>query len=79
MNRPNKRPDIVCRCNNVSRETIEQAIREGCHTMNEIYDCTNAGVGPCGGSCRRLIVPMLKSFLECGEFPKSPVPQRLKK
>jgi NAD(P)H-nitrite reductase large subunit len=73
MNRPKQSLDIICRCNNVSRETIEQAIRDGCKTMNEIYDCTTAGVGPCGGSCRRLIAPMLKQYLECGDFPKKNV------
>lgn len=79
MNRPNRRPEIICRCNNISRETIEEAIREGCHTMNQIYDCTTAGVGPCGGSCRRLIVPMLQSYLESGEFAKPQFPDRRKK
>jgi NAD(P)H-nitrite reductase large subunit len=79
MNRPQKRAEIICRCNNVSRETIETAIREGCQTMNEIYDTTTAGVGPCGGSCRRLIVPLLKTYLECGEFPKKEPPPQIPK
>jgi len=38
--------------------------------MNEIYDQTTAGVGPCGGSCRKQIVPMLEQFLKTGAFPK---------
>ena len=72
MSRPQKRPDIICRCNNISRDTIESAIREGCRTMNEIYDATTAGVGPCGGSCRRVIAPILETFLKTGEFPPKP-------
>jgi bacterioferritin-associated ferredoxin len=66
---------IVCFCNNVARETIEAAIRGGCKTLNEIYDQTTAGVGPCGGSCRRKIAPLLESFLATGEFPKEEIPK----
>jgi NAD(P)H-nitrite reductase large subunit len=76
MNRPQKKPEIICRCNNVSRETIEMAIRDGCQTMNEIFDETTAGVGPCGGSCRRLIVPLLKTYLELGVFPEKLPPRK---
>jgi bacterioferritin-associated ferredoxin len=65
-----KKNEIICRCNNVSRQTIEKAIVEGCQTMNEIYDCTTAGVGPCGGSCRRKIVPLLEHYLEHQSFPE---------
>lgn len=64
------RSEIICRCNNVPRETIEKAIRDGCDTMNKIYDATTAGVGPCGGSCRRKIAPMLEQYLEKGTFPE---------
>lgn len=71
MKPPKNRPEIICRCNNVSRATIEEAIKNGCHTLNEIYDATSAGVGPCGGSCRRKIAPILSDYLETGEFPKS--------
>jgi bacterioferritin-associated ferredoxin len=60
---------IVCRCNNVSEATLHQAIQGGCKTMNEIFDQTTAGVGPCGGSCRRKIQPMLEGYLQTGAFP----------
>jgi bacterioferritin-associated ferredoxin len=59
---------IICFCNNVSKQTIEEAIQKGCHTLNEIYDTTTAGVGPCGGSCRRKIAPMLEEYLANGKF-----------
>ncbi|MES2963604.1 MAG: (2Fe-2S)-binding protein, partial [Bdellovibrionota bacterium] len=55
--------------NNVSRDVIEGAIRNGCDTLNKIFDETTAGVGPCGGSCRRKLGPMLDTYLETGEFP----------
>ena len=68
----NKKPkfEIVCRCNNIDRNTIETAIVEGCDTMNKIFDATSAGVGPCGGSCRRKLQPMLDHYLEKGTFPE---------
>ncbi|XGC79519.1 (2Fe-2S)-binding protein [Bdellovibrio bacteriovorus] len=61
--------EIICRCNNVSRKTIEDAIRDGAQTLNEIFDATSAGVGPCGGSCRRKLGPLLEHYLKTGQFP----------
>ena len=69
MKREKSRPEIICRCNNVSKKTIEDAVSGGCDTLNKIFDATTAGVGPCGGSCRRKIKPMLDSYLETGVFP----------
>ncbi|MFS4460094.1 (2Fe-2S)-binding protein [Bdellovibrio sp. HCB2-146] len=65
-----KKSEIICRCNNVSRETIEKAIRDGAQTLNEIFDTTTAGVGPCGGSCRRKLGPLLDHYLKTGQFPE---------
>ena len=59
-----KASEIICLCNNVTRETIESAITGGAQTLNEIFDSTTAGVGPCGGSCRRKLGPMLDHYLE---------------
>lgn len=71
QNRPQRkqRPEIICRCNSVDRATIEEAIRGGCKTLNEIFDKTTAGVGPCGGSCRRKLKPLLDEYLRTGQFP----------
>ncbi len=65
-----KKSEIICRCNNVSRLTIEQAIENGCSTLNEIFDDTTAGIGPCGGSCRRKLKPLLDHYLATGTFPE---------
>lgn len=63
--------EIICRCNNINRETIEDAIKNGgCNTLNEIFDQTTAGVGPCGGSCRRKLKPLLDHYLAHGFFPE---------
>lgn len=65
-----KKSEIICRCNNISRETIENAITKGARTLNEIFDATTAGVGPCGGSCRRKLGPLLQHYLDKGCFPE---------
>ncbi len=76
MKNNRKKKEIICRCNNVSRETIETAIREGCDSMNKIFDETSAGVGPCGGSCRRKLQPMLDHYLATGKFPDKIIEDR---
>lgn len=66
--------DTVCYCNFVNRQEIESAIVGGCRTLNEIFDATTAGVGPCGGSCRVYIARMLESYFNTGKFPENPRP-----
>jgi len=65
-----KRGEIICRCNNVDRETIEKAILGGARRMCDLFDQTTAGVGPCGGSCRRKLQPFLDHYLATGKFPE---------
>lgn len=60
--------EILCFCNQISKEAVQEAIQAGAKTLNEIYDATTAGVGACGGSCRRKIAPMLEEFLINGKF-----------
>ena len=83
-----KKSEIICRCNNISRATIEEAIKNGCTTLNDIFDDTTAGIGPCGGSCRRKLKPLLDHYLTTGTFPekiiedmtgKAPKPEPAKK
>ena len=50
----------ICRCEEVSREEIEQAIRDGATTLAGIKKRTHAGMGLCQGrTCRKLIAGML--------------------
>lgn len=65
--------EIVCLCNQITRGEIETAIRSGCDTLNKIFDRTTAGVGPCGGSCRRYLGPMLDGYLATGEFKQTTI------
>lgn len=79
MSQPKNKKEIICLCNNISRDVIEDAIRNGANTLNKIFDRTTAGVGPCGGSCRRKLAPMLDAYLTCGTFPISQKQQQKKK
>ena len=50
--------EIICNCFEVSREEIENAIREkGLKTVEEVGEVTNAGTG-CGG-CQEQIQEIL--------------------
>ena len=50
--------EIICHCFEVSREEIENAIREkGLKTVEEVVEATNAGTG-CGG-CQEQIQEIL--------------------
>lgn len=47
--------EIICRCEEVTRKEIEQAIADGTMSMNELKRYTRAGAGLCQGrTCRRL-------------------------
>jgi bacterioferritin-associated ferredoxin len=54
---------IICYCNNIDEAVIEEAIKAGAQTLNAIYAATTAGLGPCGGSCRRKIAQLLMKHL----------------
>lgn len=69
-----KRSPIICRCNNITLETIQQAVIDGCDTLDKLFDATTAGVGPCGGSCRKVTGPILEYYLKHKTFP--PVPPK---
>ena len=71
----NRKSPLICLCNRVSQETIEQAIVNGCQSLGQIFDKTSAGVGPCGGSCQPTLKKMLESYLETGKFPEDPRPR----
>ncbi len=50
----------LCRCEEVTREEILEAIRQGHHTVASIKRATRAGMGACQGrTCGRLIQQLL--------------------
>jgi NAD(P)H-nitrite reductase large subunit len=40
---------IVCRCENLTRDTLDQAVAGGAWTINGLKAATRCGMGPCGG------------------------------
>lgn len=55
---------IICRCEEITRGEIKEAIRNGMHTLNGIKRVTRAGMGLCQGqTCQRLISQILASEL----------------
>lgn len=52
--------EYICRCEEVTREEIEEAIADGATTLAGIKRRTRAGMGLCQGrTCQRLITQML--------------------
>jgi NAD(P)H-nitrite reductase large subunit len=51
---------IICRCEDITREEIEEAIDLGFRTTEEIKRYTRAGMGPCQGrTCRFLVAQII--------------------
>jgi len=55
---------IICRCEEITKGQIKDAIRNGMHTLNGIKRVTRAGMGLCQGqTCQRLVSQILASEL----------------
>lgn len=51
---------FICRCEEVTREEVAQAIQDGATTITGVKKRTHAGMGLCQGrTCRKLIAGML--------------------
>lgn len=62
--------EIVCRCEEVTKEEIIAAIKAGDTTLDAIKKRTRAGMGFCQGrTCRRLIAQLISAY---SEIPVSP-------
>ena len=58
-----KQEEIVCRCEEVTREEIMEAIRQGARSLDDVKKRTRAGMGFCQGrTCRRLVARMLSAY-----------------
>jgi NAD(P)H-nitrite reductase large subunit len=52
--------EYICRCEEVTRQEIEDAIADGATTIAGIKKRTRAGMGLCQGrTCRRLVTQIL--------------------
>ena len=58
-----KKNEIVCRCEEVTKEEIIAAIKNGDTTLDAIKRRTRAGMGFCQGrTCRRLIAQLIAAY-----------------
>ena len=66
----------VCRCNNIKYRTIERAIREGAHTLEQIAARTTATTGHCGGSCtpdiQQMLAELAPAYAKQPQAPAAP-------
>jgi NAD(P)H-nitrite reductase large subunit len=54
--------DYICRCEEIPRSAVHEAIREGNVTLNDIKRRTRAGMGVCQGIyCLRAVGMMIES------------------
>jgi len=69
----------ICRCEEVTKKEIEQAIADGATTLAGIKRRTRAGMGLCQGrTCERLVTQMLSKVRDRSEIlpPTSRAPVR---
>ena len=51
---------LICRCEEISQSEIEEAIKDGARSLNEVKRRTRAGMGLCQGkTCGMLVAGML--------------------
>jgi len=56
----NDKDRLICRCEEITLGEIEQAIAEGCTTLNEVKRRTRAGMGLCQSrTCSKLIARII--------------------
>lgn len=51
---------IVCRCYDVSRKVVEEAVRAGCQTPDQVKALVRSGMGPCQG---RMCAPTISQII----------------
>jgi len=58
---------IVCRCEEVTKGEIVEALEGGHRDLNDIKRVTRAGMGLCQGkTCKRLVSRIVADFTGCG-------------
>lgn len=64
---------FICRCEEVTRQELEQAITDGAITMNELKRWTRAGMGLCQGkTCAKQVMAILAQ--KTGQKPADILP-----
>jgi len=68
---------VICRCEEVTKAEILDAIRERCRTLDEIKRMTRAGMGLCQGrTCGNLISQILQEEGVLSERAATPMKVR---
>ncbi len=58
---------IVCRCEEVTKGEVMEALESGHRDLNDIKRVTRAGMGLCQGkTCKRLVSRIVADFTGCG-------------
>lgn len=59
---------IICRCEEVTKQEVVDAIMEGYHTVNEVRKRTRCGMGFCQGkTCGTLIRKLISQYAGIAE------------
>jgi bacterioferritin-associated ferredoxin len=68
---------VICRCEEITKGEIKDAIRNGMRTLNGIKRITRAGMGLCQGqTCQRLVAMILSEELGLGAAEIDPTTAR---
>ncbi|MCR4441462.1 MAG: (2Fe-2S)-binding protein [Peptococcaceae bacterium] len=69
--------NYICRCEEVTREEIEEAIKNGATTMNEVKRWSRAGMGLCQGKiCSRNVSRIVSEAT--GKKPEEVLPSTVR-
>jgi len=61
---PEREVEYLCKCKKITREQIEDAIKQGAYTVEMIAQATGATTGECGGvRCKPMIQDILNQYL----------------
>lgn len=56
---------VICRCEEITKQVIEEAIRNGAHDLDAVKRATRAGMGMCQSkTCSNLISRMIAQIAE---------------
>lgn len=54
---------IICKCNNISRDELIDAIKGGANTLEAVKKATGACIGACNGKrCENDVLKLIKQY-----------------
>jgi len=68
---------IICRCEEITKKAIEDAIRMGCHDLDAVKRATRAGMGMCQSkSCTPVVSRMISQIAGVPASEVKPITKR---